>query len=207
VPGSSERIDSGEFGEEKGYHLIHVTPDDIQVTLRKIDVDQIRKIRKYDVDVDGLSGSEITNQCVGSVTDPELTDALIYFVLRGHTPHGHMDVDRKALEELLVGRGARAVKVNTEKVVRKDIGELMDRGDISIKVTEETFQTLFAERTIRDLTGAPIRDPSIIALLSKAAYGIFRAYEREEKQDVQSILDKELVAIAEMIHKEEEDER
>jgi DNA repair exonuclease SbcCD nuclease subunit len=206
VPGSSERIDSGEFGEEKGYHLIQVTPDDIQVTLRKIDVDQIRKIRKYDVDVDGLSGSEITNQCVGAVTDPDLVDALIYFVLRGHTPHGHMDVDRKALEESLVERGARAVKVNTEKVVRKDIGELMDRGDISIKVTEETFQTLFAERTIRDLTGAPIRDPTIISLLSKAAFGIFRAYEREEKQDVQAILEKDMVAIAEMIHGEEGEE-
>jgi hypothetical protein len=82
----------------------------------------------------------------------------------------------------------------------------MDRGDISIKVTEETFQTLFAERTIRDLTGAPIRDPTIIALLSKAAFGIFRAYEREEKQDVQAILEKELVAIAEMIHREEGEE-
>jgi len=204
VPGSSERIDSGEFGEGKGYYLIRVGPGgDIEAGLRKIDVDQIRKIRKYEVDVDGLSGSEITDQCVGAVTDPDLMDALVYFLLRGHTPHGHMDVDRKDVEDRLVERGARAVKVNTEKVVRKDIGELMERGDISIKVTEETFQKLFAERTIRDLSGTPIRDPSVIALLSRAAYGIFRAYEREEKQDVQSILEKELLGIAEAIHREE----
>ena len=207
IPGSSERIDSGEFGERKGYYMVRMTPEDIECSFRMVDLDQVRKIRKYEVDVDGLSGSEITEQCLQSMTDPNIVDALIYFIIRGQTPHGHRDVDRSAIQESLVQRGAKAVKVNTEKVIMKEIGELVSDAEWrNIKITADTFQRLFTERNIRDLSGTPIRDDSVIALLSQAAYRIYRAFERDEKQEVPSILEKDLLAIAEGLYPAEEEE-
>ncbi len=207
VPGSSERIDSGEFGERKGYYTLQITRDDIECSFRPVDVDQIRKIRRYEVDVDGLSGSEITEQCLQSVTDPNLTDALIYFVVRGQTPHGHVDVDRTDIEEKLKERGAKAVKVNTEKVIRREIGELVSTDDWkTVRIGAQTFHRLFSERNLRDLSGTPIRDESVISLLAQAAYSIYMAFERDEKHEVPSILEKDLMAIAESLHPGEEEE-
>lgn len=207
VPGSSERIDSGEYGERKGYYLLRFTKEDIEYSFRPLDLDQVRKIRRYEVDVDGLSGSEITEQCLNSVTEPNIADALIYFIVRGQTPHGHRDVDREAIEESLVGRGAKAVKINTERVVMKEIGELVSDAEWkNIRITAETFNRLFTERAIRDLSGTPIRDESVIRLLSQVAYKIYRAFERDEKEEVSSILEKDLLSIAEGIHPEKGEE-
>jgi len=204
VPGSSERIDSGEYGERKGYYLLRFTRDGIDYSFRPLDLDRVRKIRKYEVDVDGLSGSEITEQCLGSVTEPNIADALIYFIVRGQTPHGHRDVDREAIEESLVRRGAKAVKINTERVMMKEIGELVSDAEWkNIRITAETFNRLFTERAIRDLSGTPIRDESVIRLLSQVAYKIYRAFERDEKEELPSILEKDLLPIAEGIHPEQ----
>ncbi len=204
VPGSTERIDSGEFGERKGYYLLTFTPGDIECVFRTVDVDRVRKIRKYDLDVDGLSGTEITDQCVQAVTDPDITDALVHFVLRGQTPHGHVDVDRADIEERLKQRGARAVKVNTERLIRREIGELVSTEDWkAVRITADTFRRLFSERSLRDLSGTPIRDETLISLLAEAAFSMYRAVEREEKEEIPPVLQRDLLSVAESLHAEE----
>jgi DNA repair exonuclease SbcCD nuclease subunit len=207
IPGSSERMDSGEFGERRGYYLVRMTPDEIECAFRMVDLDVVRKIRKYEVDVDALSGTEITRRCMESVTDPDLSDALVYFLLRGQTPHGHRDVDREGIEERLVGMGARSVKINTQKIIMKEIGELVTDAEWrNVRITAETFNRLFSERNIRDLSGNPIRDQSLISRLSDAAYGMFSAYERDRKEEIPEILDRKLMGIAEELHREREEE-
>ena len=207
VPGSTERIDSGEYGDRKGYYMVTFTKDQIECEFRAVDLDQIRKIRTYVVDVEGLSGSEITKQCVEAVTDPYLEQALVYFVLRGQTPRGHLDVSKEDIERELLERGARAVKINTDKVIRKEIGELLEADDWRhVRITESLFQRLFAQAAIKDLSGNPIREQEGIALLSKIAYRIFRAYEEGDKSAVQSVLSKDLLAIAESLHNDSEGE-
>ncbi len=207
IPGSSERIDSGEFGERKGYYILELTREDLVPDFRVVDLDQNRKIRRYEMDVDGLSGSEITEQCLQAVVEPDISGALIYFVLRGQTPHGHNDVDRAAMEASLTERGATAAKFNTEKVVRKEIGELVHNGDWrSVRISPETFRRLFSERNLRDLAGNPIRDESVISILSQIAYNVYRAFERDDKEEVQSVLERDLVAVAESFYPAQEDD-
>jgi DNA repair exonuclease SbcCD nuclease subunit len=205
VPGSTERIDSGEFGEGKAYYLLDITPDDILYRRVTLDVDSIRRIRSYAVDVDGLSGSEITRQCVDAVTEPSLEEALLYFIIRGETPHGYMDVDKADIEGTFRERGARAVKVNTKNVVRRDISRMVADG-VGVQVTEKTLENCISERTIRDLAGNPIRDPALIALLARAAFAIYQAYERGEKEAVPAVLEKEIMSVAESLHREGEEE-
>ncbi len=207
VPGSTERIDSGEFGERKGYYVLRLSPKDIECEFRAIDLDRIRKVRRYEVEVDGLSGNEITEQCLNAVTDPDLAGALIYFVLRGQTPHGHADVDRSVIEGRLAERGTMAVKLNTEKVIRKDIGEIVnDENWREVRIGPETFRRLFSERNLRDLSGNPVRDETVISVLAQIAYNIYRAFEREQKEDVQSILAKDLFSVAESFYPAQEEE-
>ncbi len=199
VPGSTERIDSGEFGEGKAYYLLDITPEDILYRRVTLDVDSIRRIRRYNVDVDGLSGSEITRQCLDAVTEPSIEEALLYFVIRGETPHGYMDVDKADIEGNFRERGARAVKINTKNVVRRDISKMVADG-IGVQVTEKTLEECISERTIRDLSGNPIRDPTLVALLARAAFAIYKAYERGEKEAVPGVLEKEILSVAESLH-------
>ncbi len=206
VPGSTERIDSGEFGERKGHYLLSVSGQDIQCEFRPIDLDRVRKVRRYDVEVDGLAGNEITEQCINAITDSDLAGALIYFVLRGQTPHGHADVDRAGIEARLSDRGPIAVKINTEKVIRKDIGEIVSNENWSeVRIGPDTFRVLFSERNLRDLAGNPIRDETVISILAQIAYNIYRAFERDQKEDVESILAKDLYSVAESFYPEEEE--
>ena len=203
VPGSTERIDSGEYGDRKGYYVVNFTKEGIESEFRAVDLDQIRKIRTYIVDVEGLSGSEITKQCVEAVTDPNIEQALIYFVLRGQTPRGHLDVSKDEIERELIDRGARAVKVNTDRVIRKEIGQILEADDWRhIRITESLFQRLLAQVAVKDLEGKPIREEENVAFLSKIAYRIFRAYEEGDKSAVESVLDKDLLALAEALHKD-----
>jgi DNA repair exonuclease SbcCD nuclease subunit len=205
IPGSSERIDSGEFGERKGYYLLRITPDDIESTFRMMDLDQIRKVRRYDVEVNGLSGTEITEQCLQAVTDPDISDAYIYFMVRGQTPQGHRDVDQGDIQERLSERGALAVKVNTDRVMRKEIGELISTEEWrQVRIDAGTFKRLFSERNLRDLSGTPIRNDSIIDQLSSAAYTIYVSVENESKEDIQGVLEKDLLIVAESLHPEGE---
>ncbi len=207
VPGSSERMDSGEFGERRGYYLVRLTPDNLECAFRLVDLDRVRKIRKYELDVDGLSGSEITERCVEEVAEPDITDALLYFLLRGQTPHGHRDVDREAIEERFMEMDARAVKLNTQKVLTKEIGELVSDAEWrNVSITPETFGRLFSERNLRDLSGNPIRAEKMVSRLSEVAYKIFTAYERDQKDEIPTILDKNLMNIAESIHPTTEEE-
>ncbi|MFQ6050115.1 MAG: exonuclease SbcCD subunit D [Candidatus Hydrothermarchaeota archaeon] len=206
LPGSTERIDSGEIGEKKGYFILEFGKNGINTIFKEIDLDsEVRRLHRIRVNIADFVGREILDEAIKEVKS-KLKDPLNAYVvidLLGKVRESVSPEIRSSIANAVEKMGVAHVVIR-DKTKAKTLPLLSVGESKTIEIGEDLFKKLLEEKPLKTKDKKPIRDEEIIKKLAGLTYKVFEASKSDNEEETKKLFTEDLRKIVKDLKEREE---